>query len=428
MSVFRRCTKCRPGKWPKGARRCPGCGSTSCSWEYVVELGRDVDGKRLRRWKAGFASEKDAKRAERELLEKVAADRVVDRSGQTVAAVLDRWLHAVRPRLATKTAHEWRRAFDRYVIPRVGHVEVQQLTSAHLSALYSDLLTSGGRDGGPLSATTVRAIHTRMRSALKDAVRWRLLDRNPAEDADPPAYRQTTQARRRAMRTWSEDELRRFLEATTGHRWHVLWEVAAATGLRRSELLGLRWRDLDGGLLAVRQTLVEKDDGWELVETTKSVGSSRTIPLDRRTVAVLRAHAKTQKEWQLRAGPAWEDGGLVFTDELGRPLSPPAVTQAFRRACEAAGVPRVRFHDVRHTHATLMLRAGVNPKVVSERLGHSSVAFTLDTYAHVIPGMGEEAVELFSTRVFGTAGTDDGRPTVGQNSPGDVSPLQGNPL
>lgn len=411
MSVFRRCTRCRPGRWPKGARRCPACGSTSSSWEYVAELGRDGNGKRMRRWKAGFASRAEAERAERELLAQHAAKMLVEQSDQTVAAFLDRWLRTVQPRLAAKTAQEWGRSLERHVMPRIGHVELQKLSPADLSGLYGELLAT-------LSPTTVRWIHARLRQALKDAVRWKLIDRSPADDADVPPHRQEAAARRAAMRIWTEAELRRFLSATRGHRWHVLWTVAAATGLRRSEVLALRWRDIDGNLLTIRQTLVEVDGGWKIVDTTKTGGSARTLPLDRRTVETLRFHARTHDTWRLAAGQAWEnvDRRLVFVDGLGRPLSPAAVSQAFRRAVRDVGVPSITFHGVRHTHASLMLRAGVSPKVVSERLGHSSPAYTLSTYAHEIPGMSADAAELFADRVFGGADhSDDGRPTVGQN-------------
>lgn len=282
-------------------------------------------------------------------------------------------------------------------------MELQKLNAAHLTGLYTHLLRNGRGEGIGLSPTTVRDIHRRLRKALGDAVRWGLVERNAAELADPPPAKTVQSARRRAMRTWSEEQLRSFLDVIDGHRFAAVWHVAAFTGLRRSELLGLRWADVElaAGRLTVRHTVVEGEEGWVADDEQKTTGSARTIHLDSATVGMLRTHRERQRFARRAAGHGWQDHDLVFCDEFGAWLSPAAVTQAFRRAVEAAGVPRIRLHDVRHTHATLLLRAGVNPKVVSERHGHSSVAFTLDTYAHVIPGMHPDAAELFAMRVLG---------------------------
>lgn len=275
------------------------------------------------------------------------------------------------------------------MIPRLGEAALQDLTAGQISRLYADLLADG------VSPASVRTVHSRLRTALRDAVRWHLVPRNPTHDADTPP------APRRPLRTWTAEELASFLEATAEHRHSVVWHVAAYTGLRRSELLGLRWSDVatNEATLTVRNAVRDSADGYALEEGAKTVRSSRTIHLDRGTVALLRGHRAAQLEQRLALGPNWEDHGLVFTDEFGHWISPNALSMAWRRAVAGASVPRIRFHDVRHTHATLLLRAGVSPKVVSERLGHASVAFTLDTYAHVMPGMQPEAAEMFAALV-----------------------------
>lgn len=207
------------------------------------------------------------------------------------------------------------------------------------------------------------------------------------------------------MRTWRQQELRIFLRETEGHPLHPLWVLAATTGMRRSELLGLRWDDVDlvKSTVTVRGTVVPGLDGYELVDAQKSPTSARTIHLDGRTVALLRRYREGEQALEAEVESTSGNQFLVFMRADGSWWNPPAISLAFRRAVEGAGVPRIRFHDLRHTHATLLLKAGVNPKVVSERLGHSSVTFTLDTYAHVIPGMQPEAAELFSDLVFGSA-------------------------
>lgn len=211
----------------------------------------------------------------------------------------------------------------------------------------------------------------------------------------------------------NQRELRRFLDRNAEHALHPLWVFAASTGVRRSELLGLRWKDVDlrAATATMRQTLLAGEDGYRLERDQKSVSSARTLHLDERVVATLRALKAAQADARCAAGTAWHNHDLVFPQPDGSWWNPPAISLAFGRAVKRAGVPRIRLHDLRHTHATLLLAAGVNPKVVSERLGHSSVAFTLDTNAHVMPGMQPEAAELFMNLVFGKA--DDGDDPIG---------------
>lgn len=205
-----------------------------------------------------------------------------------------------------------------------------------------------------------------------------------------------------------EPPLRRCV-AHRGHRHIPLWTLAASTGMRRGELLGLRWRDVDlkAQRLSVRQTIISV--GYEVIRSDpKTAKGARTIDLDGHTVRALRAHRAEQRlERQLLALPEYGEG-LVFCRENGEPYHPDLVRQSFERRVSASAVPRIRFHDLRHTHATLMLQAGVRPKVVSERLGHSTVAFTMDVYAHVIPGMQADAAETFGQLVFGLTDAVDG--------------------
>ncbi|MBA2729967.1 MAG: site-specific integrase [Euzebyaceae bacterium] len=211
------------------------------------------------------------------------------------------------------------------------------------------------------------------------------------------------------MTTWSEEGLRRFLKATESHALPAMWTFAATTGVRRSELLGMRWSDLNlrTGTATIRQIVIDGPGGYRLERDQKGVASGRTVHLSARTIAVLQSHRAAQAEAMEAAGPAWKDHDLVFPRGDGTWWNPPAISLSFMRAVKAAGVPRIRLHDVRHSHASLLLAAGVNPKVVSERLGHSSVGFTLDTYAHVLPGMQPESAELFDRLVFGVAETSN---------------------
>jgi integrase len=219
-------------------------------------------------------------------------------------------------------------------------------------------------------------------------LQWGLVVRNVADAASPPSNRA---AKAPPPQTWSASELRTFLASTAGTRLEPLWQLYATCGLRRGEALGLRWRDvdLDGGTVAIAKARVSTDRG--VVEGQPKSGRGRAVALDAGTVAKLREHRKCQLEERLAWGPAYAAEDYVFTREDGVPYSPDHVTRAFRKAVKRAGLPPIRLHDLRHTWASLALAAGVNPKVVSERLGHATVSFTLDTYSHVMPGLQEDA-------------------------------------
>ena len=236
-----------------------------------------------------------------------------------------------------------------------------------------------------------------LRKALNDAVRGGLLERNVALIADPPPMRAVRAARRRSMRTWTETELRTFLASTEDHELHAMWVIAAFAGLRRSEVLGLRWSDvdLDGAVLAVSATVLPGADGYQLVEGPEEcrVGPHDPPGSPQRCHPPKAATGGRRRAGHRERGMAGPRPGVPA---CGRLLVEPARDHARVRESRQGGRrAHIRLHDLRHTHATLLLRSGVNPKVVSERLGHSSVAFTLDTYAHVMPGMQPEAVELF---------------------------------
>jgi integrase len=381
--------------------------------------------------RSGFATQREADRKMRELLAKVDAGTRVERSDLTLAAYLrDEWLPATAPPRVGHGTHLKRTGHvETYIVPRIGGVPLQELNAAHVNRLYTELLTSGKADGTPLAASTCHDVHRTLRRALADAVRWGLAEHNATDRSDPPPVRAVEAERRAALRVWTPDELAAFLAASEGHRHHRLWEVAASSGARRSELLGLRWRsvDLAAGTATIRDRVVRGPDGYRLEDGTKSDRSARVVDLDARTVAILRALKVEQNEARLAAGPAWVDLGLVFTDEHGRWLSPPGVSQTFKRAvahcttcsapldtarrrerhdasdCAGGPHPPLTLHGLRHTHATLLLKAGVPLHVVSRRLGHASEAFTAAVYAHVLPGQQREAAETFSRLVFGDA-------------------------
>lgn len=300
----------------------------------------------------------------------------------------DHWLPAQRAReLRPSTLEGYAVAIDHWIIPHLGGLPVASLTPAaaveFMAALRSEK-SANGRNG--LSARTVQLATGVLKSACAWAVQAEILGRNPIAGVRRP------RAAAPVMKVWTNDEARRFLEATREDRLAFAWAILLARGVRRGELCGLKWSavDLDAGTLRIEttRTVVE---GKPTASRPKTAAGLRSIPIDARLVALLRAHRRRQAAEKLAAGPAYEDSGFLLADELGRPYHPESISGWFDTKVAEVGLPRIRLHDTRHTAATLMLAAGTPVKVVSEMLGHSSPTVTLGIYAHVLPGMAEEA-------------------------------------
>jgi integrase len=282
------------------------------------------------------------------------------------------------------TVEGYRRLLSTYVLGRLGERKLAEIDAVTLDKLYSELLTRGGRNGKPLSARTVRLVHSILHKCLKDAVRKGLIARNAAEHASPPS---STAARAPEARVWSPEELACFLEDSRDDFYWSLWWTVAFTGLRRAEVCGLRWADVDlnAGTLAVRVTFNQVEtETYE--DTTKSERSARVVDLDSTTVAVLRSWKARQAELRLLVGAGWKDSGRVFCAPDGQSIRPNTLTQAWTRAVKHSKLPRIRLHDLRHTHASHQLAVHANHREVADRLGHADPAFTLRTYVHTLPG------------------------------------------
>lgn len=263
-TVFKRCTKC--GNRVKD-RTCSKCNQSSFNWAFRAYVGKAADGRWIRQLRGGYPSKKDAERALRELLTSIENGGYVETSDLTLSTFLrEEWLPATAPpRVKYETWKDRRRNLEDHVIARIGNIALQELNAAHINRLYADLLRDGLVHGeGGLSSTTVRRIHSMLRKALNDAARWGRVQRNVVMLADPPPMKAVQAARRRGMRTWTEGELRQFLDATNGHELHDAWMFAASTGVRRSELLGVRWSDLNlnAQTVTIRQTLLDTAEGY----------------------------------------------------------------------------------------------------------------------------------------------------------------------
>ncbi len=390
--VFKRCRKC--GRTME-TRRCSRCGDDRYSWAYQVDVA-PVGAPRDQRLKSGFATKAEAVHAMNALQSAKAAGTHVEPSRTTVAGYLAEWLPSIDVRPGTRMVYGV--VIRRYIEPRIGALPLQSLTTARVKAFYRELTETGRvRGGRPLSVKSVHNVHVLLRKALADAVRDQVISRNPADGA----HRLPTD-RGIEMKTWTADELTRFLASVQGDRNFALWRLAATTGMRRGELLGLRWEDLrlDAGQLSVRRQLVRGTDGFTY-GPPKTEKGRRDVSLDDITAAVLRRHRKQQLEERLLMGEAYNDQGLVFARADGSPWDPDSITGTFERLSKRAGLPRIRLHDLRHTHASMALRAGVPAKVVQQRLGHASITITLDTYTHVAPDLDAEAARRVADLVDG---------------------------
>jgi integrase len=300
---------------------------------------------------------------------------------QTVGAYLVEWLETTaKPGLRPTTYVSYAGVVRVHLVPELGSLRLSRLTPQHVQALMNRKLEAG------LSPLRVDYLRRVLRRALNDALRWGLVARNVATLVRPP------RRQRVEIRPLDPAQARTFLGAIRGDRLEALYSVALAVGLRQGEALGLRWEDVDlvAGVIRVRKALQRIDGRFQLVDP-KSPRSRRTVTLPAVVVEALRAHRTRQEGERRRAGTEWEDWSLVFTTPLGRPLDASNVTHVFQRHLERAGLPRQRFHDLRHACASLLLAQGVSPRVVMEVLGHSQITLTLDTYSHVIPALQADA-------------------------------------
>jgi len=301
----------------------------------------------------------------------------------SMSEYLARWLDHMRGRVRAKTWDGYEGSIRLYALPALGEVSLEDLTPLHLQDLYAELLGRG------LSGGTVLNLHLVLTQALGQAMRWGIVDRNPASGAQPP------RPRRAEPTTVDRALAERLLAETLGTRFELPVAIALATGMRRGEILALRWSDLDAARTTAHVSRTLQTAGGELhFERPKTARSRRTVQLPSMLGPYLDRRAASQAERRSYVGDPFETG-LIVDDGAGGAVNPDTLSAAWSRFCRRRGLPRVRFHDLRHAHATLMLLQGVHPKIVSERLGHASVGITLDTYSHVLPSMQREAVAAF---------------------------------
>lgn len=363
---------------------------------YFVE----VDGQRRQVQEGPFRVKPDAEAwlADQLKLQREGRPTVPGRA--TVAELLDEWLPTVRHRLSPNTFAEYERAVRLRLRPALGARRLSELRGRHIDAMLDELRRPGankhnGRKGRALSEASLVKVYRVLHTALAWGVRQQLLPRNPADDVDRPRPDDVE------MAAWDAEQLGVFLRHSRSDRLAPLFWTAAYTGMRLSELLGLNWDDVDlsDGTIAVRRIRIRVNGKMVERKRTKT-RRARVVDIDPSTVAVLRSWATAQKRERLAAGSAWQESPALFTTVDGLPLTSPQVQKPYKRLVTSAGVPVIRFHDLRHTHASLLLAAGEPPIDVAGRLGHT-LATLSRVYAHVIPSRGQRAALAFAALVEG---------------------------
>jgi integrase len=356
------------------------------SWAIVLDRRDSVTGARRRVWHSFKGSKRDAEAEQARLLHEMKTGAYVAPVKASLAEYLEQWLADVRARVTPKTHLRYCQLARANIMPLLGSIGLKDLQPAAISQAYSELLEHGHRKGGGLSVGSVRHCHRLLKQALAQAVNWVLIARNPAVAVKPP------KAAQGKMSTYDIDQTIRLIEAVRSSRLFPAVLLAVMCGMRRGEIAALRWGtvDLAGASIAIVESAEQV--GSVIRYKAPKTGKPRSIALSDQMVEELRAHRLRLSEELLRLGIKLTDESFVCARADGEPLQPQSFTHEWKRLVGKIGLPKIRFHDLRHAHATHMLLAGVHPKVASERLGHSKVGITLDLYSHVLPGMQEEAV------------------------------------
>ncbi len=357
------------------------------TWSIRVELPTDpTTGRRTQKQTTIRGTKREAEKRRTELQREIDTGGFVNPSKRTLGQYLGQWVTDYAwPNLAPKTAQNYEHMVKKHLVPGLGAVPLSQLRPEHIQKYLADKLASG------LSSKTVRHHYVTLHTALAHAVKHQLLGRSPCDSVTAP------RPGRPEMKVLDEDGVQQLLEAARSTEYYPLFYFLLFTGCRRSEALALRWRDVDLvlGLVSINRALHHLRDGSMVFRQPKTSRSRRLIPLPPSASIVLRQHRETQEAIRSTLEMELTGEALVFCHLDGKPYLPDTITHYWTKLTRRLGLKGIRLHDARHTHATLMMKQGVNPKIVQERLGHSSIAVTIDTYSHVVPGLQEAAARRF---------------------------------
>lgn len=366
-------------------------GATKWRVRLLVPVGEEGEKERISKT---FDTKREAEQYRTEINHQIDRGTFFKPSTMPLSKFLERWERDyAESNLSPTTLARYRQLIKSRINPKLGHLPISGISIPTIQDFYHDQLENGMIKGeGGLSPNTVRQIHYLLRGAFERAVEWRLVEDNPFQRISPPKQ----QSNENTVQYLDTDEAVKFLKtAAERGTYYPLYHLAVLMGLRRSEILGLRWEDLDFDTRQanIQQALVYGEGQEPITKPPKTDGSSRTVALTREVIRLLQEWKTTQAEKRMTIGPAWENPDYVVTNNVGGFIGPSNIIRDFKQLLDQADLPDIRFQDLRHTHATLMLKQGEHPKVVSERLGHDSITMTLDTYSHVLPSLQEEAAQ-----------------------------------
>ncbi len=363
------------------------------SWRITIYTGKDVNGKWKRETKTIRGTKADAERKKREMLTNYDKGLPVSTPKITVSEFLNQWLQDYcQINVSPRTYRSYEGMIRRYVKPAIGHIQISKLSPHYIQSIYTDMTNQG------LSAQTILHTHRCLSKALKCAVKWEIAVRNVCDSVEFP------RPKRKEMAYWTAEQVNQFLTTLNHSDYNAVFFLAIHTGMRRSEILGLQWKDLDipNLQLSIQRTVYRVSGKGIVIGEPKTRQSRRSVTLTQEAAMLLAGLRSKYWEQRQYLELTVNDSDFVFSNAEGKPFRPHSVSTAFRRMAKRSGLPQIRFHDLRHTHATLLLQQGVHPKIVSERLGHSDINITLNTYSHVMPNMQSEAAEAFSGLLNGS--------------------------
>lgn len=363
-------------------------------WIVRIFLGRDAKGKTKHFNKTIHGSKKDAQKYMNAKLRERDLGTFITPTSMSVNKFLDRWLkECAKHKLSMRTFENTKGLLNNHIRPKIGVKKLTELQPYEIQKIYNGMTAAG------LSPRTVRIVHNALSSALKQAIKWRMIFQNPCSQCELP------KANKQEMKYLSPTEVKEFIQSAKGDRYYAAFLLAIETGMRPEEYLGLKWKDIDmdKAVLGVRRALIKvSGKGFHFAEP-KTKKSRRSIPLSENVIRALKEHKRIQLTERMKLGPDYENGDLVFATKIGTPVQHSNFARRhFKVIRDNANLPGIRLYDLRHTTATLLLSAGENPKVVSERLGHASIVLTLDTYSHVLPTMQKDSTSKIEKLMFGT--------------------------
>lgn len=369
------------------------------SWTIVIDAGIDPVTKERQRIVKSVKGKKSLAQAEMtRMLNELEKGTYVEQTDLAFGEFMERWLaDYAKGQVMPRTYERYKEIIDSRIVPELGKVPIAKLKPMHLQSFYSKLAADGRKDGreGGLSPTTIVQHHRIIHKALETALRWQVVNRNVADAVDPP------KKIKKEIKTLDMEQTRVLLLEVEKTNHHAMIYLASYTGMRRSELYGLRWQDIDfeTGDMTIRRAAKYIRGKGVIFEGTKNK-KGRPITLPESVLDALKKHKTNQAKDQLKAGGQWQDNDLLFCQKDGSPSHPDTITKWFPKFLAKLKLPKITFHGLRHTHATLLLNMGVHPKVVSERLGHSQIGITMDIYSHVLPTLQREATDKLEEQIL----------------------------